>query len=207
MPEETRLQKKRVDVADLLRSAIMVGRYRGEEVWSELEKLIEGMPDNAVALIDIRQAMPLQYTFCQYAFGPLLEALDEGRWVHKYVIFGVHDFHQSGFFRGVLKSLGTELPRKESQKGFVEAGFYAKLILGDQKCISFIGRLNEDQLKVLNVINEMTIATVDQIRARLGLSAEAVVAAISFLVQKHFVVGPPTESVPAPSYHSLNNYL
>jgi len=207
MPRAIQLQKESINIRDLLKSAVMVGRYRGEEVWSELEKEIEEMSDNTLALIDIRLAMPLQYTFCQYAFAPLFQAFHKGRWAHKYVIFQMHDFHKSGFFRGVLKGIGTELPRKESEKGFVEAGFYAKLILGDQEYISFVGRLNEDQSKVLNIINEMKSASVDQIRGKLSLSAEVVVPALSFLVQKHFIVGLSTESVLVPNYYSFYKYL
>lgn len=207
MPEEIRLRKEVVDIADLLKSAIMVGQYRGEEVWSELEKLIEGMSDNTLALIDIRQAMPLQYTFCQYAFGPLFEALDKGRWSCKYVIFQMYDFHKSGFFRGVLKHLGRELPRKESEKGFIEAGFCTKLTLEDEGIIRFIGKLSENQNKVLNVVNEMKVVTTGQVREKLQFSDEIIVDALRFLVEKYFLVGPSTESVPIPKYYSFYNYM
>ena len=87
MSLDVELQKKNANIAVLLNSAIMVGRYRGEEIWNEVEKLIDEVPNDTLVLIDFREAMPLQYTFSQYAFGPLLQDLNSGRWSRKYVIF------------------------------------------------------------------------------------------------------------------------
>ena len=207
MSLDVELQKKNANIAVLLNSAIMVGRYRGEEIWNEVEKLIDEVPNDTLVLIDFREAMPLQYTFSQYAFGPLLQALNSGRWSRKYVIFQMCEFHKSGFFRGVLKYLGTDLLRKESEKGFALAGFYVKLILEGQKSISFIGALTESQAKVLDIANGMKVATVRQVREKLDLSEETVVDALRFLVEKYFLVGPATESVATPTYYSFYNYL
>ncbi len=184
-----------------------VGRYRGEGIWNDVKKLLDEVPNNTLALIDVRQAMPLQYTFCQHAFVPLFQALNSGRWSCKYVIFQMYDFHKSGFFRGVLKHLGRELPRKESEKGFIEAGFYTKLTLEDERIIRFIGKLSENQNKVLNVVNEMKVVTAGQVREKLKLSDEIIVDALRFLVEKYFLVGPSTESVPIPKYYSFYNYM
>ena len=166
----TKLQfpKTQVDVVGLLNSAAMVGMYRGKEVWSEVEKEMNVVLDNSMVMIDIREANPLQYEFCQYAFGPLFNALNKGRWPHKYVIFRMYDFHKPGFFRGVLKDLGTELPRRESEDGFASAGFYTKLIVGDKDVISFVGNLNENKSRTLAVINDMKDATAKQVVEKLS---------------------------------------
>lgn len=199
--------KKDVDIVNLLGSAAMVGMYRGKEAWGEVEKQVDEVLDNTLVLIDIRRANPLQYEFCQYAFGPLFEALNSGRWLHKYVIFRMHDFHKPGFFRGILKHLGTELPRKESEKGFVSAGFYAKLVVGDEELISFVGGLTENQKRTLDVVNEMKEATAKQVVEKLDLSEETVVDVLRFLVKNYFVVRPAAQVDTTPHYYSFYKYF
>lgn len=190
-----------IDVVSLLGSTAMVGMYRGKEAWGEVEKQMDEVADNTLVLIDIRRANPLQYEFCQYAFGPLFEALNSGRWLRKYVIFQMYDFHKPGFFRGVLKHLGTELPRKESEKGFVSAGFYAKLVVGDDELISFVGSLSENQQRILHVVDEMREVIAGQAVEKSDLSVEIVVDALRFLVMKYFVVGPDVQLDPTPHYY------
>jgi len=203
-----KFNKSDLDISrDVLNSVALVGMYRGKEAWDAVERLMSELSDNTLVLIDIKRASPLQYEFCQYAFGPLFEALNSGRWLHKYVIFQMYDFHKPGFFRGVLKHLGTELPRKESEKGFVSAGFYAKLVIGDEKLISFVGSLSESQQRILDVVNEMKEVAAKQVVEKLDLSEEIVVDALRFLVRKYFVVGSDRESGPIPRYYSFYNYL
>jgi len=199
--------KRRVEIADLLNSPIMAGQYRGEEVWEELEKVMDDVPEGTLILFDIRKAMPLQYTFCQYAFGPLLNALDTRRWLNKYVIFQMYDFHRSGFFRGVLKCLREDLPRKEAEKEFVSAGFYVKLIVEGEESISFVGRLTENQKRTLAAVNELKEVTTRQVVEKLGLSEEDVVEALHFLVDKYFVVKSDAQAPTIPHYFSFNKYL
>jgi len=207
MSSVTQFRKQEIDIVDLLNSPAVVGMYRGKEAWSELEKQIDGVSDNALVLIDIRRANPLQYEFCQYAFGPLFEALDSGRWLHKYVIFQMYDFHKPGFFRGILKHLGTGLPRKESERGFISAGFYSKLILGDEDLIRFVGDLSEDQERTLDVVNELKEVTTRQVVKKLDLSDETVVDALRFLVSKYFVVGSDAQADTIPHYYSFYKYF
>jgi predicted HTH transcriptional regulator len=119
----------------------------------------------------------------------------------------MYDFHKPGFFRGILKQLGTELPRKESEKGFISAGFYAKLIVGDEKHISFVGNLNKNQKRILDVVNELKEVTARQVVEKLGLSEENVVDTLRFLVKKFFVVGLDAEADTTPHYYSFYKYF
>lgn len=198
---------KSIRVADLLNSTLMVGQYRGEETWRNLEKLMDGAARATLVLIDIREAMPLQYTFCQYAFGPLFKALDDGRWHDKFVIFRMLDFHRSGFFRGVLKHLQADLPRKDAEKEFVRAGFCAKLIVGDDKQISFVGDLTQDQVQTLSAVNRLTRVTARQLVATLSLSEESIVDTLRFLVSKWLIAAGGTGTQDAHIYYSLYKYL
>ena len=209
MSNNLQFSKIEVDIAGLLNSAAMVGMYRGKEVWGEVEKEMNEVLDYSMVMIDIRGANPLQYEFCQYAFGPLFNELNRGAWPHKYVIFKMYDFHKPGFFRGVLKDLGTELPRRESEDGFVSAGFYAKLIVGDIDNIIFVGKenLNEAQSRTLDVLNDMKDATARQVVEKLNSPEEVIVDSLRFLVEKKFVVGPYDQGNGTPHYYSLYKYL
>jgi len=207
MSDNLQFSKIEVDIADLLNSAAMVGMYRGKEVWGEIEKKMNEVLDNSMVMIDIRKANPLQYEFCQYAFGPLFKAFNNGEWPCKYVIFRMYEFHKPGFFRGILKDLGTELPRRESEDGFVSAGFYAKLIVGDIDIISFVGNLDEHKSQTLSVINDMKDATARQMVGKLSLPEEVVVDSLRFLVEKKFIVGPYAQENETPHYYSFHKYL
>ena len=207
MSVSVEFQRRDIDIMNLLGSANMVGIYRGKEAWGEIEKQMDEVLDNTLVVINIRQANPLEYKFCQYAFGPLFEALNSGRWLHKYVIFQMYDFHKPGFFRGILKHLGKELSRKESEKGFISAGFYAKLITGDEELISFVGNLSSNQERTLDVVNELKEVTARQVVEKLDLSEENVVDALRFLVEKYFIVRLAAQVDRAPHYYSFYKYF
>lgn len=196
-----------INVDEVLRSPIMVGQYRGEEVWGEVENTMEAVSPRTLVLIDIRKAMPLQYTFCQYAFGPLLEALHSNRWKDKYVMFQMYDFHRTGFFRGILKHLRVDLPRKESEREFVAAGFYLKLVIGDKRLITFAGNLTENQEQALLAVNELKEITSRQVIDKLSVSEESVVDALRFLVSKHLIVSHEPRKDSTPKYYSFYEYL
>lgn len=199
-------KKEYLDIVQLLNSPAVVGMYRGKETWTKIEKLMDKISDGTVILIDLKQATPLQYVFCQHAFGPLFQALENRRWTRKYVIFQMYDFHKPGFFRGVLKYLGSEIPRKESESGFVSAGMYTKLIIGDEEVINFVGSLNSDEQTILDVVNNLRRVTSRQVAEKTTLAREIVFDALRSLAQKYFIVEHSDESGQA-HYCSFYNYL
>ena len=169
-----------LNVDEVLKSPIMVGQYRGEEVWGEVKATIGAVSPRTLILIDIRKAMPLQYTFCRYAFGPLIEALNSKKFEDKYVMFQMYDFHRSGFFRGILKHLRVDLPRRESEREFVAAGFYLKLVVGDKPSITFVGNLNKNQKLILSAVNKLKETISRQVIDELDISEESVVDPVRF---------------------------
>ena len=198
-------RKEYLDIVKLLNSPAVVGMYRGREIWTEIETLIDRVTDGTLVLIDLRRANPLQYVFCQHAFGPLFQALISRKWAQKYVIFQMYDFHKPGFFRGVLKYIGNELPRKESEVGFVSANMYTKLIIGDKDLIDFVGNLNENEKIILNVVNDMKDVTVRQVVQQSSLTEEIVVDGLRVLEEKYFIVVDKSGS--APHYYSFYDYF
>ena len=208
MSKIDKFQKLSIDIVDILKSPAVVGMFRGNEIWSEIEKQLDEVPNDTLVLIDLRRSSPLQYEFCQYAFGPLFEALINGKWPRKYVIFQMHDFHKEGFFRGILKHLQIKLERKEAQKAFESNGYYGKLIIGDEKVITFVGNMDKNQNMILDIVNGMKSVTSKEIVEKSSLSEESVVDALRFLVSKYFIIGfENDQSKTAPVYYSFYQYL
>jgi hypothetical protein len=203
----TTFNKRTIDVVDILHSAAVVGKYRGIEVYGKLEQQMNEISNDTLTLIDIRKANPLQYEFCQYAFGPLFAPVNYERWKQKSIIFQMHAYHESGFFRGILKYLGTQLPRKDSEIGFISSGYYCKLILGDEPSIAFVGYLSDNQKKVLEEVNRKKVNTAKDIVSTLELSVESVAESIRFLVDKSFLMTPGGEKEHVQCYYSFYNYL
>jgi len=200
-------KKEYLDIVKLLNSPAVVGMYRGKEVWIGIEKLMDNVSDGTLALIDLRRANPLQYVFCQYAFGPVFQALISQKWIQKYVIFQMYDFHKPGFFRGILKHLGNDFPRKESETGFVAAGMYAKLIVGDEEKINFIGNLNVNEQIILDVVNNLRQVTSMKAAEKTHLAGEIVVDALRSLAQKYFIVEHSDRTDQVYHYYSFYNYF
>jgi len=119
----------------------------------------------------------------------------------------MYDFHKPGFFRGVLKYLGSEFPRKECEAGFVAAGMYAKLIVGDEETINFIGNLDANEQTTLDVVNNFRQVTSMKAAEKTGLVGEIVVDALRSLAQKYFIVEHSGKSGQASHYCSFYNYF
>lgn len=205
---EIKFEKENLDVVKLLHSHAVVGMYRGREIWYEIENLMNKVKDGTLVLIDLRMAYPLQYVFCQHAFGPLFEASEGRKWAQKYIIFQMQDFHKPAFFRGILKHIEkTELPRKESEAGFVSADMYTKLILGDTNLIDFKGNLKEYEQKILDVVNRERKIAAKGMAQKSRLTEEIVVDGLRSLEEKHFIVVDRDRSGTVPIYCSFYNYF
>ena len=100
-------------IKDVLQSPVAFGRYRGEEVCKFIEDQLKKITTTTLLVVDIRKANPLQYNFCQYAFGPLLKMLQENKNENVPTLFQMHEHHKLCFFRGVLKYIEKSLPRSE----------------------------------------------------------------------------------------------
>ena len=207
MAEDIKFEVTNIDIVELLNSQSVVGIYRGKEAWQAINAKIEEVADTTLVKIDLRKANPLQYAFCQHAFGPLFEALNNKRWENKYIIFQLYDFHKAGFFRGVMKYLGKEIPRKESEIGFISADMSVKMIIGDQNEITFIGDLNQNEQRILEIVNEKKQVTVRDVVGITGFPEETVVDSFRALAKKYFVTKPYNTSNSHILYLSFYNYL
>jgi len=200
-------KKEYVDIVKLLNSTIAVGDYRGHEVWTKIEKLMNSVSDGTLVLVDLRKAIYLNSRFCGRAFGPMFRSSKNQKWPCKYVLFQMYNFLRSVFFYGIMKYLGTELPRKESESGFISTGMYVKLMIGDEELIHFVGNLNENEKTILNVVNDFQKVTSGQIVKKTGLAAETAVDALRSLEQKYFVIEHSSKDGKVFHYFSFYNYL
>ena len=200
-------KKEYINIVEILKSTIALGPYRGHEVWTEIEALMDRVLDHTLALIDLRKVIWFDSAFFQPAFGPIFQALADGRWPRKYIIFQIHDIHKPGFFQGILKSFGKDIPRKKSECEFVAVGMYTKLIIGDEESISFVGHLSTSENAILDIVNSLRQTTPGQVMAKSGLAQETVFDIFRSLAQKYFIVEYSDEYDQGYHYYSFYNYL
>jgi len=184
MPE---FKNEHFDIVSILNSPSAVGPYRGHEVWTELEKVMNLVADGTLVLIDLKRTEWFNSAFCEPAFGPIFKALMTRTWSQKYLIFQMPEHHKRGFFQGVLKYLGKDVPRKEAENQFVAAGMYAKL-MQDDGSINFVGDLSDDERTILDLVNNKRAVTAKQMVQESPLSAGEVVDLLRSLSEdKYFV--------------------
>jgi hypothetical protein len=199
-------EKVYIDITNILNSTIALGDYRGKEVWEEIEKAMDSVSDRTLVLIDFRKVIWVDTSFCYPVFGPIFQAFENDRWLKKYIIFQMYDFHKPGFFQGIVKYFNINVTRRESETNFLSAGKSTKLIVGDEEIISFIGAMGENERTILDVVNKLKKATALQVFEETGISMESVVDILRDLVKKYFIVEykiTSEESV----YYSFYNYV
>lgn len=185
---EFEFQKEHVFINDLLKSTIAVGSYRGKEVWEEIKGLIENSEDEILFCIDLRKMVWLNTGFCEPAFGPMFRALLDRRWSRKYLIFQMYAVQKLGFFQGILRYLTIDAPRKESEQKFISENLFTKLIVGDDEKIDFLGNLNSNENKILQIVNDLKKANADRIKEQSFLTTEVVVDTLRALLDKYFIL-------------------
>jgi hypothetical protein len=192
-------------IQDIIKSPSAVGRYRGEEVFQVLERTINELDNYTLLIIDIREANPLQYVFCQYAFGPLLKILQENGSEKRRFIFQMHEHHKTCFFRGVLKNIDKTILRNESFPAFIESDLFTLLKIGNQTQIEFVSRLSELDRVLLNLINETgTISVRKIIESIKNYEPDSIVDSLRSLNFKGFIIHIKNE---LDQYYSLYQYL
>jgi hypothetical protein len=192
-------------IQNVLQSSVAVGRYRGEEVWKILDDQVKKITPTSLLVVDIRKANPLQYNFCQYAFGPLLKMLQENKNENIPILFQMHEHHKSCFFRGVLKHIDKSLPRSESEKAFVDAGMFTMIMLDGKNEIQYISNLSSLENEILSFVNELkSISEREIIEAKKERQPALIIDSLRSLNKKGFIVHLKNES---DQYHSIYHYL
>lgn len=199
-------KKKQYDIVQVLHTSTLSGETTGNKIWVAIEKILYEIPDETLIVIDISRCISLEYTFCQYAFGPLFHALENKCFQGKYVIFQMNDYHQPGFFLGVMCHFIAKFPSEESREKFISANKYAKLInnIGN---IDFVGKLEQNENTILDVVNRMGEITVEKVMVETGMPAETIVRNLYMLVQKYFILGPFDKTNSPPIYYSFKKYF
>ena len=121
-------------VSDIIKASYTGGRYKGEEVNKLLTNKIDELTASSLLIIDFQKANPLDYVFCQYAFGPILKMIQDNS---KPTIFKMQAIHKRCFYRGILKHIDKTVPRKtsveESEKIFIDTGVFTMICTVDQE--------------------------------------------------------------------------
>lgn len=179
-------------VKDIIKASYTGGRYKGEEVNKLLIDRINDLTPNSLLLIDFKKANPLDYVFCQYAFGPILKIIQENI---KPTIFQMQLLHKRCFYRGILKHIDKTLPRnstlEDSEKIVFGAGIYLMIETDIEEKIEFVGNLNSDDNSILKYINEIhSVSERDIIDAKKDLQPAKIIESLNSLNKKGFILSP-----------------
>lgn len=192
-------------VKEVIQSPVVVGKYRGLEVKEVLDNYTHELNSNSLLLIDLRKANPLDYIFCQYAFGPMLKMLQQKNSDFKLLLFQMHEHHKSCFFRGILKYINKDLPRSKSIEAFIDANLFTMIKVEELDEIQYISKLNAVELEILNYINEAkSISGRYIMEQKTTIPFESISSALHTLNEKGYIVHIKNED---DNYHSIYNYL
>ncbi len=183
-------------VEDIIKASYTGGRYKGEEVYKLLIGIITNLTPSSLLLIDFQKANPLDYVFCQYAFGPIIHAIQEN---NKPTIFKMKLIHKRCFYRGILKHVDRTLPRnttiEETEKIFLGTGLSTMIETGGMENIEFIGNLNSIDKSILKFINEShSVTERDIIDAIEEFQPNKIIESLSSLNKKGFIINPKNGS-------------
>jgi len=194
----------RVDIVrDVIESRVLTGKYRGAEVWEKLELTVKETKSDQLLMLDIRLANPLDYPFCQTAFGPLLKFIQQNG-SNKMTLFQMHEYHKSCFFRGLLKFINLDLPRDRSIDGFYSTGMFA-MIMSDPPNIEYVSKLSTTEQELLSLVRKSgSISGRDIVAAKQELHTEDIVDGLRSLTQKGFVLHVKNDT---DYYHAIETYL
>lgn len=179
-------------VSDIIKASYTGGRYKGEEVNNLLTCRITELTATSLLIIDFQKANPLDYVFCQYAFGPILEMIQEN---NKPTIFKMQPLHKRCFYRGILKHIDKTLPRnttmEESEKIFSGAGLFTMIATDGKENIEFIGNLTPNDNSILSFINEShSVSERDIIDAKNEFQPTLIIESLKSLNKKGFILNP-----------------
>lgn len=176
-------------IKNVLQSPAAVGRYRGHEVSEFLNLQIKTILPKSILIIDIREANPLQYNFCQFAFGPLLKMIQKNKSENIPTIFQMQEHHRPFFFRGVIKYIDKSISRSASEQAFIQSGMFTMLMLEGKNTIEYIANLNFIELEILNFVNESSIISEREIiKAKKKIQAANIIDALRTLNKMGFII-------------------
>lgn len=195
------------NITELLNSPIALGEIRGDEIWLELDKYIDGVPDGSLILINLRDATWIDTAFCVRAFGPLFKAFIDKRWSCKYVIFKMLTNTNRNLFQGILRFIGKDVKRKEAEEEFISAELYTKIMVESDELISFIGNLDHNERTILTIVNKVKDTTALNIAHETNISIETVVKTLDSFIDKYFIILDENNLTHDKHYLSFYNFI
>lgn len=183
-------------VEDIIKATYTGGRYKGEEVRKILDDIITNLQSSSLLLIDMQKASPLDYVFCQYAFGPIIKVIQGN---NKPIIFKMLLLHKRCFYRGILKHVDKTLPRntsmEEAEKIFLGTSLFTMITTDGKENIEFIGNLNSIDDSILKFINEShSVSERDIINAIKDFQPNKIIESLNSLNKKGFIINPKNGS-------------
>lgn len=180
-----------------------MGRHRGTEIWNYIEEILDDQNEQII-IINLVDANPLQYTFCQYAFGPLIELLSKSENSRAYVLFKMKQYHVNSFFHGLLRYFNITSSLEDAKIKFEEHKMHVKILYDDCK-IEYVGQLNRQDSCVLNVINKSNGLSIRSLADACDLTDEAVHESLERLMKFYFIISLVIDK--NKRYYSIQSFI
>jgi hypothetical protein len=181
------MELKNYNVASEIKDGLLLGQNFGRRASKQLMSYFESLQDNTTLLIDLTEAILLEYEFCSELLGPLIKAFKEGKYDKKYVIIKVHAYDKLNLLSGILWYVCAIKGEEDAEKMFFEKNLTVKLFDVGKNGLEYVGLRNE-QHHVLNLVDEKLEITAQEIADKIDMSVEDVIEKyLKILVNQFFI--------------------
>jgi len=181
------MELKIFDISNEIKTRILLGSNLGARTSPKIIECFTNLQDDSALLIDITGSDVIDYNFCSTAIGPLFELLLKGEFKGKYVIIKVEPDQKLNLLEGMLWYIYKKRSERDIIDSFVENDLSVKLLDASTGKLEFIGKLDELQERVLNLINEQKEITAKDIAEKIEISIEEAINQLEILSEKFFI--------------------
>ena len=178
---------RRVDIIDDVLIDEIALHYIGQTLFDYLDKELSKHKTSTTFIIDITKANPIDYKFCEIAFGKFYtdsinnEELD--------FIFKSDKYNLRELITGILEYLKIRSSSDTNNEidVFKENNLYLKY-MNENNDLEYISNLSEDHYRVLNYINNKRTITSNEIQKSITKTPEKTTSILNSLVKAKFVI-------------------
>ena len=192
---------RRIDIIDdILGNEVALHRI-GQISYDYLIKEISKCKDSTLFVIDLSEANPIDYKFCEIAFGEIYKNSIKNKKLD--FVFKSDKFQLRELITGILDyyKISRNYNTKEIDV-FKENNLYLKNIFPNKNNLEFISNLSEDHYEVLRFINKKITVTSIEIQNSITETPDITMPILNKLVEAKFILREE-ESI----YSSIENLI
>lgn len=175
------------DVANIIKTRILLEKRLGSQAGEILLESFKSIPDGTTMRIDLTGADVIDYNFCSTAIGPLIKSLNKPEFKKKYVIIKADPDQKDNLLDGILFYISGIRSGKKSTESFIENNLSIKLHNAETDELEFIGKLNDIQNNILNLINNKNELTINDIAKEIDKTVELTHKNLEELEKQFFI--------------------